>query len=58
MTIKRIMHASDFSKASGAAFRLARELAEVLRTELVVCHAYNPVAPLAASEGFVVGPKA
>jgi hypothetical protein len=27
VTIKRIMHASDFSKASGAAFRLARELA-------------------------------
>lgn len=53
MTIKRIMHASDFSKASGAAFRLARELAKVLRAELVVCHAYNPVAPLAASEAFV-----
>ena len=53
MTIKRIMHASDFSKASGAAFRLARGLAKVLRAELVVCHAYNPVPAIAAGEGYV-----
>ena len=53
MTIKRIMHASDFSTASGAAFKLARALAKALHAELVLCHAYQPMPPVAGGEGYV-----
>lgn len=54
MAVKRIMHASDFSKASTPAFRLARDLAKALRAELILCHAYEVVTPLTVSEGFVL----
>jgi nucleotide-binding universal stress UspA family protein len=47
MTIKRIFHASDFSRASRPAFRLAQQLAKAFRAELIVFHAYQVVAPLA-----------
>lgn len=47
MAIKRILHASDFSGASRPAFRLARELAEALRAQLILFHAYQVVTPMA-----------
>ena len=46
MTIKRILHASDFSKASQPAFRLARQLARTLKAELIVCNAADTVVPM------------
>jgi nucleotide-binding universal stress UspA family protein len=49
MTIKRILHPSDFSPASRAALRLAQELARALKGELILCHAYEPL-PLAVGE--------
>src|SRR5687767_10538461 len=48
MTIKRILHASDFSKASKPAFRLARELARTFRAELIVFNAADTVKPARA----------
>jgi universal stress protein A len=54
MTIKRILHASDFSKASQPAFRLARQLARTLKAELIVFNAAETVIPaLGAGEGYV-----
>jgi nucleotide-binding universal stress UspA family protein len=53
MKIKRILHASDFSRASHPAFGLARELAATLRAELILCHAYQAVTPLDVGEGYV-----
>src|SRR5687768_809784 len=54
MTIKRILHASDFSKASKPAFRLARELARTFRAELIVFNAADTVMPaLGVGEGYV-----
>jgi len=46
MTIKRILHASDFSPASRPALRVARELALALKAQLILCHAYEPLAPV------------
>jgi nucleotide-binding universal stress UspA family protein len=45
---RRIMHASDFSRASRAAFARAVELAKRDRTELVVVHVLTPVMPTVA----------
>ena len=43
----RIVHATDFSIASRAAFSTAVELARARRAELVICHVLTPVvAPL------------
>lgn len=54
MTIKRILLASDFSKASKPAFRLARELARTFRAELIVFNAADTVTPvLGVGEGYV-----
>lgn len=52
MTIKRILHASDFSKASRPAFRLARQMARALKAELIVFHAADVVVPSLA-DGYV-----
>ena len=38
MRIRRIVHPSDFSKASGPAFRKALELAKATRAQLIVVH--------------------
>jgi nucleotide-binding universal stress UspA family protein len=46
MPIKRILCASDFSPASRAGLRLATELAEAFRAELILCHAYPPALPV------------
>lgn len=52
MAIRRILHASDFSKASQPAFRLARELARSLKAELIVFNAADTMLPT-MGEGYV-----
>ena len=42
---RRIVHASDFSRASRAAFARAVELAKANRAELVLVHVLTPVMP-------------
>ena len=49
---RRILHPSDFSSASGAAFKKAVELAKADRAELMITHVLSPVAPI-AGEGYV-----
>ena len=44
---RRIMHASDFSPASRAAFARAIDLAKSNRAELTVVHVLTPVMPVA-----------
>ena len=48
--IRRIVHASDFSKASRPAFAKALELAKANRAELIVVHALTLVLPFAGGE--------
>jgi nucleotide-binding universal stress UspA family protein len=48
--IRRILHPSDFSKASGAAFAKAMELAKANGAELVLLHVLAPPLPLMAGE--------
>jgi nucleotide-binding universal stress UspA family protein len=49
---RRILHPSDFSKASGAAFKKAVETAKADRAELMLVHVVSPVVPV-AGEGYV-----
>lgn len=49
---RRILHPSDFSGASGPAFKKAVELAKADRAELMITHVLSPVAPI-AGEGYV-----
>ena len=49
---RRILHPSDFSRASGAAFKKAVELAKSDRAELMLVHVMSPIAPI-AGEGYV-----
>jgi nucleotide-binding universal stress UspA family protein len=49
---RRILHPSDFSRASGAAFKKAVELAKSDRAQLMVVHVLGPIAPI-AGEGYV-----
>jgi nucleotide-binding universal stress UspA family protein len=44
--MKRILHPTDFSKASGAAFKKAVELARTMRATLDLLHVMAPVAPV------------
>ena len=43
---RRILHASDFSRASSAAFRRAVDLARTNRASLTIVHVYLPLIPL------------
>lgn len=47
MRIRRIVHPTDFSKASGPAFKKALELAKASRAQLIVVHVLSmlPVTP-------------
>jgi nucleotide-binding universal stress UspA family protein len=49
---RRILHPSDFSRASGTAFKKAVELAKSERAELMLVHVMSPIAPI-AGEGYV-----
>ena len=51
--IRRILHPSDFSKASGAAFAKAVELAKANGADLVLLHVLAPPLPLMAGDGYV-----
>jgi nucleotide-binding universal stress UspA family protein len=46
--VRRILHATDFSAASGAAFKAAIEMARRDRAELLLLHVLSPPAPLVA----------
>src|SRR5437016_10007224 len=50
--IRRILHPSDFSRASGAAFTKALEMAKANRAELLVAHVLTPVIPT-IGDGYV-----
>ena len=50
--IGRILHASDFSRASRPAFAQAIELAKLARAELTIVHVLTPVIPY-VGEGYV-----
>jgi nucleotide-binding universal stress UspA family protein len=49
--IRRVVHASDFSPASRAAFSEAVRIAKARRATLVVVHALSPLIPLLMGEG-------
>jgi len=44
--IRRILHPTDFSRASTPAFKRALEMAKANRSELVVAHVLVPVMPI------------
>ena len=51
---RRVLHPTDFSKASGAAFTRAIAEAKQNRSELVLVHVLAPVIPMAgAGEGYL-----
>jgi nucleotide-binding universal stress UspA family protein len=50
--IRRILHPSDFSTASRAAFAKAVEMAKANRAELMVVHVLSPVIPM-VGDGYV-----
>jgi universal stress protein A len=49
---RRIMHPTDFSKASGRAFELAVKLAKDNKAELLLVHVLTPVMPYAAGDAY------
>ena len=54
--IRRVLHPSDFSPASRAAFARAVETAKSNRAELLIAHVLSPVAPM-VGDGYI-SPKA
>lgn len=50
--IRRVLHPTDFSRASGAAFTRALAEARATKATLTIVHVLAPVAPIAA-EGYV-----
>jgi nucleotide-binding universal stress UspA family protein len=51
---RRVLHPTDFSKASGAAFTRALAEAKQHKSELVLAHVLGPVIPTAgAGEGYI-----
>jgi len=52
-SFRRIVHASDFSRASGKAFTTAVEMARTNRAPLTVVHVMTPMVPV-AGEGYVL----
>ncbi len=49
---RRILHPTDFSRASGAAFARAMALAKADRAELLVVHVLTPALPM-VGDGYV-----
>ena len=49
---RRILHPSDFSRTSGAAFKKAVEMAKANRGELMLVHVVSPAIPV-AGDGYV-----
>ncbi len=50
--IRRILHPSDFSSASRAAFKRALELARTSRAQLIIAHVIEPTVPM-VGEGYI-----
>ena len=50
--IRRIMHPTDFSRASSAAFKRAVDMAKGNRAELLLVHVMSPAIPIMA-DGYV-----
>lgn len=50
--IRRILHPTDFSRASSAAFKRALEMAKGNRAELLLVHVLTPTVPIVA-DGYV-----
>ncbi len=50
--IRRVMHPTDFSRASSAAFKRAVEMAKSNRAELLLVHVISPAMPL-VGDGYV-----
>jgi len=50
--IRRILHPTDFSRASAAAFKLAVDMAKGNRAELLLVHVLSPSLPIVA-DGYV-----
>jgi nucleotide-binding universal stress UspA family protein len=50
--IRRILHPTDFSRASGAAFTKAVDLAKTNKAELLVVHVLAPAMPM-VGDGYV-----
>jgi nucleotide-binding universal stress UspA family protein len=50
--IRRILHPSDFSRASSAAFAKAVEMAKANRAQLLVLHVLAPIVPM-VGDGYV-----
>ena len=50
--IRRILHPTDFSKASSAAYKRAVEMAKGNRAELLLVHVLSPAVPMMA-DGYV-----
>src|SRR5262245_9575215 len=50
--IRRILHPSDFSRASGAAFARAVAMAKTNRAELLLAHVLSPMIPM-VGDGYV-----
>jgi nucleotide-binding universal stress UspA family protein len=50
--IRRILHPSDFSSASAAAFARALDMAKTNRAELLLVHVISPVMPM-VGDGYV-----
>jgi nucleotide-binding universal stress UspA family protein len=53
--VRRILHPSDFSRASSAAFGRAMEMAKANRAELLLLHVLAPVAVIPAGGGGISG---
>jgi nucleotide-binding universal stress UspA family protein len=53
-TFRRILHPSDFSRASARAFATALKLARAGRVPLTVAHVLAPFVPVVAGEGFIL----
>jgi universal stress protein A len=49
---RRIMHPTDFSKASGRALEMAVELAKQNKAELLLAHVLTPVIPYAGDDAY------
>jgi nucleotide-binding universal stress UspA family protein len=50
--LRRILHPSDFSRASGAAFARAVSMAKAERARLLLVHVLAPAVPI-AGEGYI-----
>lgn len=51
--IRRILHPTDFSKASAAAFAKAVELAKTNGAQLTLLHVLAPPPPMLAGDGYI-----